>query len=762
MDTNTLSSTIEVPAKGASFHVESVLRFFLALPLILLREPVRLFFRLWYGIGSKGWQHLPSRGGVLIAPNHLGWSDAIVVWATCPRPVRMVGASGLLRFPWMRLVFWVAGVIPVRLERPREVLKAVTEALHRGEAVVIFPEGALSLDGHLLPLRRGVVFMARQANVPVVPVRLDYRPIFLSSLMRAGLHISRASRYHCSRALLRTGDPLNPDTLTMTALREALLDTGAEAFAAKPHLNGHLADQAVRSLARHPFKKIVVDLSTGRRELKAGMLLAASYAMSRRWARTIPEKRVGVVFPSSLGGLITNLALTLAGKVPVNFNFTAGRKALEKSIEIAGVKTVITAKPVISKLPDDFPWPQRVIDLVEERKEIKKPTVVRYLLQVILFPGALLSKLWRVPTQGGEAEAGLLFSSGSTGDPKGIILTHRNVLGNCEQIKEVQLLHNENVLMANLPTFHSFGFTVTLWYPLLTAMKIVTLPSPLETKRVAAAVEQEGVTCMVGTPTFLRPYFKRVKPEQMRSLRFVIAGAEKTPEGFAERWEKTFGSIYLEGYGLTETSPVVGCNLPSAQEVGLKEGPQTSRRRQGSIGPLLPGMVARVSDPVTGETLPMNTTGMLELKGVNIFPGYLDDPAQTAKVFRDGWFVTGDLARLDEEGFIYIEGRVSRFSKIGGEMVPHGTVEQSIMHAFHLEDADEPLVAVTGVTDAAKGESLVLLSAVEISAQTLREKLAQEGVPNLWIPRTIRRVEEIPCLASGKLDLRELKRLAEG
>jgi acyl-[acyl-carrier-protein]-phospholipid O-acyltransferase/long-chain-fatty-acid--[acyl-carrier-protein] ligase len=530
------------------------------------------------------------------------------------------------------------------------------------------------------------------------------------------------------------------------------LDRDSAAFNRDPELARHLAALAVKGLAVAPLQKRVVDLTLERRELNGGMILAAALAMGQRWARTIPDRRVGVVFPAGLGGILTNLALTLVDKIPVNINFTSGRHSIERCMEIGGVKTVISAAAMREKV-GDFPWPERTIDLVRERAALDRKAILKLLAWILLLPPGALIRKFRIPTEGGDREAGLLFSSGSTGTPKGIPLTHRNVVGNCLQIRSCQLLNSEQILLACLPTFHSFGFTATLWYPLINRVKCVTVPSPLETRRIAEAIEREKVTVMMGTPTFLRPYFKRAEPEQLASLKYVVGGAEKTPPGFAQRWENRFGGDYLEGYGLTETSPVVSANLPAMPG-------RPAEKRDGSVGRLFAGMRARVTDPSTGQVQPLNSRGILELQGPNVFRGYLNDRDATERVFRDGWFVTGDLARIDADGYLFIEGRVSRFSKLGGEMVPHGRLEQIIAECFHLDDAESPLVAVTGISDDIKGEALVLLSAVEIKASVLRERLLNEGIPNLWIPRIILRVDSIPSLASGKLDLRALNALA--
>lgn len=531
-----------------------------------------------------------------------------------------------------------------------------------------------------------------------------------------------------------------------------ILDRDWEGFNRRKELEGHLAGLAFRGLASSPLRKMVVDLSVGRRELKGGMLLAVALTLAERWKQTITDPRVGVVFPSGLGGTITNLALALMDRVPVNLNFSSGRRSIQHSLDVAEIGTVITAGPVKEKVTD-FPWPERTIDLVRERARIDKKAILKHFLKILLLPTPVLLRHYGVPMTGGRKEAALLFSSGSTGEPKGIILSHRNVIANCLQINDCHVLHRDHVLLATLPTFHSFGFTVTLWYPLITGMKCVTLPSPLETRRIAEAVEKEKVSVILGTPTFLRPYFRAVRPEQLASLEYVVTGAEKTPPGFAQRWENHFKSAYLEGYGLTETSPVTSCNIPAFAG-------HPAQAKAGSVGRLMDGMRVRVTDPVTGEVLPQNKTGMIELQGPNIFEGYLKMPEATEAVFRNGWFVTGDLGRIDDENYIFIEGRVSRFSKLGGEMVPHGRLEQLIARVFKLEDAESPLVAVTGVTDEVKGEALVLLAAVDIKQSDLRERLSAEGLPNLWVPKIILRVDSIPSLASGKLDLKALNLLA--
>jgi len=531
-----------------------------------------------------------------------------------------------------------------------------------------------------------------------------------------------------------------------------IVDNGYEAFNARPQLEGHLGAMAFRSLASNPSRSYIVDLSTGRKEMKAGLFLAVAIAVSRR-LRQIPARRVGVVFPSGIAAALSNLALELVDKVPVNLNFTVGRKSLESSISRAGLTHIITAKPVIEKLPD-FPWTENVIDIATLIKGIGKAEILYYYGLVRSVPAGALMRWLGVPQEGGDREAALLFSSGSTGEPKGVVLSHRNIIANLMQIHDVDLFEDTDVMLADLPIFHSFGFTVTMWYPMVSTVKAVCLPNPLETRRVAQAIADEGVTFLIGTPTLLRPFIKKVEPSLLKSLRVAVAGAEKPPEGFAELWEKTFGSRFLIGYGITETSPAVAADIEP-----INEGrPSTF---SGSTGRIFPGMQACIVDDSTGNVLSPQSLGVLYLRGANVFRGYLGDLEATSRAFANGWYKPGDIARFDENGDLHIEGRISRFSKIGGEMVPHGTVEQAIARAWHLEDSEIPLVAITGVTDSVKGECLVLFTAIDIHASELRERLAAEGMPNLWIPRRIRRVDAIPTLASGKLDLAALRNSAQ-
>ena len=539
-----------------------------------------------------------------------------------------------------------------------------------------------------------------------------------------------------------------------------MIDLDEAAFQERPELRSHLAYESFLSLASRPRQELIVDRSMQRRTMKSGFLLAVSFMLSRRLTDWTSKTRVGILFPPGLGAYIANLAVVLAGKVPVNLNFTLGASSAAACLQKADVDCLLTTQRVQHKFPH-FPWPESgIIDLVEEMKSMPKAKALALLSWIHLCPAKLLAKILKVPAEGGELEAGLLFTSGSSGEPKGVVLTHRNILANCAQIDATGLLPVSEKVIANLPIFHSFGFTVTLWYPLLRGCSVVTLTSPLDVKKVAEAIKAESATILIGTPTFLKPYMKSIEAEQLASLKYVVAGAEKTPEGFTDAWEAHFGSLYLEGYGLTETSPVVSINTPWMPKGVNYPGGSTEGSRRGSVGRMMPGHAARILNPDTMEDIEVTSVGLLMLKGPNIFRGYLGEPERTAEVKQDEWFITGDLARFDEDGFLFIEGRLSRFSKIAGEMVPHGTVEEVLIEAYNLLDAEQPILVVAGRPDEAKGEALVILATMDLELDDVREKLSAAGLTNLWIPKEIKRVEVIPTLATGKIDLRKVQDLA--
>jgi len=713
----------------------------------------RLLVRCFYRVSALGADNLP-KGGFLLLPNHITWVDAIVLQLACPRSIRYIIDEEFYRKPILHPFLRQLRCIPINTRHSHSAIRAATEKIAEGEVVCLFPEGQLERAGTLLRLRRGYELIARHANAMVVPVWLDQ---FWGSIFsfQGGRFFTKLPRRIPYPVTIAFGKPIEANAADIATVREELLKLGEFCFSQRPSLNRHLAEPCVRGLKKRPFATAVVD-GLDHSALSRSKLLGAAAALSRYLGKEFPDERIAIVLPASKGSMVANLAVTLADKVPVDLNFTMGRAANESCCKRAGLRVAISATQFMERLKD-FPWPERVLKLDELMPRLK-PQIILWWMMSILLPARLLLRLLKIPKEGGHTEAVLLFTSGSTGEPKGVVVSHRNVVGNVSQFRQLLDATKYDAILASLPFFHTFGSTVTLWYPLIEGVRIVTYPNPLEAAKNAALIERYQLTLLLATPTFLRGYLRKVEADKLRSLRLVITGAEKLPLELAKNFEERLNQRVFEGYGLTETSPVVSVNLPEPQPTKPGEQVQPSSRL-GSVGKMAPGIAAEIREPETDRKLSLHETGMLWLRGVNIFEGYLHDPQRTGDVLQGGWLKTGDLGRFDEDGFLYIEGRLSRFSKIGGEMVPHEAIESKIVDLLGLSGRDERPIAIMGVQDEAKGEALVLLSAVDVDLAQLRKKLHEAGVPNLWIPKHVHRVESIPVLASGKLDLKKCREL---
>jgi acyl-[acyl-carrier-protein]-phospholipid O-acyltransferase/long-chain-fatty-acid--[acyl-carrier-protein] ligase len=721
----------------------------------MVRTVGALVARCLYRVRTIDPANVPPTGGVLLLPNHITWIDAVVLQLACRRPISFLVADSIYRQPVLNPILRLFGAIPISSGRARDGMRLAVERLRAGEVVCLFPEGAMTRTGTLLRLRKGFEVISRQADVPVVPIWLDqlWGSIFSFEGGRYFRKLPRRVPYPVTVAF---GKPIAAEDTNVALVRERLLLLGEDCYEHRPMLQRHLGEAVIRSLKKRSSELAVID-GMDHSTMTRGTLLAAAIVLARELRETVPGKRVGVVLPPSRGAILANVAVLLAGKVPVSLNFTAGRVNLAAALRRAEIDTVITGT-VVEKKMEQFPWPAHVLRLDVLLPPLKK-RIALWRVLVAITPWRLLTRILRIPRKGGHEEAVLLFTSGSSGDPKGVVLSHRNLLANISQFRVMVNLKQGEGVLASLPFFHSFGCTVTLWFPIIEGLRAVTYPNPLDVAKNAEIVQRYGCTLFLATPTFLRTYLRKAEREQLASVRLVITGAEKLPRPIAEAFEEKFGKQVMEGYGLTETAPVVSCNLP---DVSLNDAGHTIQHayRPGSVGKLAPGIAAQIRDPETGAPRSLHDTGMLWLRGANIFEGYLGEPKLTADVLQDGWFRSGDLGRFDEDGFLYIEGRLSRFSKLGGEMVPHETVETKVYEALGLPANGERLLMIVGVPDESKGEALVLLTTVDVVQAQLRAKMSDLGVPNLWVPRTIRRIEALPVLGSGKLDLKACQDLA--
>ncbi|MFT5051598.1 MAG: acyl-[acyl-carrier-protein]-phospholipid O-acyltransferase [Chlamydiales bacterium] len=730
-----------------------------------VRLGLLLFVRTFYKLRTRGLEHVPREGGALLVVNHVSFVDALLIGAALPRPARFLMYRDFFRIP---LVGWFArrmGAIPVSAtDDRRSKVKALADAAERarnGDLVCIFAEGSITRSGVMLPFARGLERIARKADVPIVPIGLDRLWGSIFSFEGARVFWKRPQRIPYP-VEVSIGAPMPADSPAWQ-VRSRIQELIAERRSTRSGRRGSLAWRFLRNARVHSSSPAIAD-GTGVR-MSYRKLLVSTLALRRLFGRRLgPAGNVAVLLPPGAAGAMVNIALTLVRKASVNLNYTLSNNDQAECAQRAGVEQVITSRRFLEKLDRPSPLAEQqtlfMEDLVEEIGVMDK--LCAFLLA--LLPGRILARL--APQVSADETATILFSSGSTGQPKGVVLSHGNILSNVQGVLEVISIGPGDGLLGVLPFFHSFGYTVTLWGTLLSGGKAVYHANPLDAGMVAKLSRTEAVSVMVATPTFYRAYLRRCEPADLASVRIALSGAEKLPVMLADAWLEKFGVELMEGYGCTELSPVVSFNVPDVDLLGVRQ----VGHKAGTIGRPLPGLAVRITDVDTGALLEPGQSGLLEVKGPSVMQGYLEQPEATAEVLRDGWYATGDVAELDRDGFLTITDRLSRFSKLGGEMVPHGRVEDELQTVFSrltlaragsVEGMAE--LAVTARPDPARGERLVVIhTAIEFTVEeVLTELTATTDLPGLFIPRLSEfiAVDAIPKLGTGKTDLKALREL---
>ena len=698
-----------------------------------------------FRIRIVGQENVPFRGPALLVANHMSHVDGFLIAACVQRFIRFMVWKPYYDLKALNGFFRLTKAIPVGAG-PRAIVESIRAArreLAAGHVVCIFAEGSISRTGNMLPFKRGMEKIVERLDVPVIPVHLDRLWGSIFSFERGKFFWKWPKRIPYP-VTISFGAPM-PAASAAHQVRQAIQELSAEATAHRKAPGDRLDLRLVRS-ARRNWGRFALADSTGR-ELTYGRMLAAS-AMLARWMRRErrAEPRIGVLLPASVAGALVNTGAALAGRVPVNLNFTAGREGMASAIAQCGIRTVVTSRAFLAKVKiDDLPAGMVFIEDLLARAGVW--TRLRALVAARLLPAPLLCRGRATP----DGPATILFSSGSTGVPKGVMLSHYNVIANVEAIAQLFWIGARDRIVGGLPFFHAFGYSVTIWFPLLSGCGAAYHPNPTDAQGIGALVAKYRGTFLLSTPTICAGYTRKCSREEFASLRFVLVGAEKLREPVAAAFREKFGVELLEGYGCTEMSPVVAVNAPGFQAGGTTQ----IGNKPGVVGCPLPGVAARIVDPATFEPLPPNQEGLLLVKGSNRMIGYLDQPQLTAEAFHDGWYITNDIALIDDEGFIRITDRISRFSKIAGEMVPLIRVEEAIGAVI----GDAPC-AVTAVADEQRGERLVAFYArQDITPADLWQHLSQTGLPKLWLPKrdNIYQVGELPMLGTGKLDLRAVK-----
>jgi len=758
--------------------------------ILLLLPDATIRFLVWlvthtvYRVRVIGKENVPETGGALLVANHVSWIDGILLMVTSSRPIRMLAYADYVNDWKLRWLAKLYGVIPIRDSGgPKELiqsLQSAREAVRNGELVCIFAEGAITRTGQLQPFNRGLLHIVKGTDAPVVPVYLDglWGSIFS---YRGGKVFWKRPRQWPYPVGIAFGKPIEKPN-NVHEVRSAVQNLGGEIMEQGKSEMMLPARRFLRNCRRNRSRNKVAD-STGQ-ELTGGRLLTAALAFRRvlqrhgvggkeesgirsqeSGARKTKDKgqrtknMVGVFVPPSNGGVIANAALALMGKVAVNLNYTMSEDVVNYCIKECNIRHVLTSRKFLEKKP--FQLDAEVVFLEDLKEEVTGWDKAVAWFSANVTPLSLLERQLGLLNIQPDDLFTVIFTSGSTGEPKGVMLSQANVMSNIEGIDELFHFTPDDVLLGILPFFHSFGFTANLWLTLTLTPKGIFHVNPLESRMIGKLCEQHGVTIMMATPTFLRSYIKRCTPEQFKTLDTVVLGAEKLPPDIATAFKEKFGVEPSEGYGTTELSPLATVNVPK-HRAGTGE---QEASRAGTVGRPFPHVAAKVVDPDTFADRGINEEGLLLIKGPNVMKGYLNQPEKTAEVIQDGWYNTGDIARIDEDGFIEITGRQSRFSKIGGEMVPHGRIEDALNRILEDPQDDSPQlrVAVTAVPHASKGERIVVLhTPLPMPLDELLKKLGESGLPNLWIPSrdSFIEVDEIPVLGTGKLDLKAIRQIA--
>lgn len=735
---------------------------------IIPRQALRFMMRMWcnvvYRVRITGEKNVPQEGGALIVANHITFIDGVMMQAMIPRMSRFIVYADFTEMKGLSFLAKIMQIIPIRAtDGPKAILKALQtakEAVQAGEVVVIFAEGGLTRTGQLQPFARGMLKIVEGTGAPIIPAYLHGLWGSLFSFY-GGTFFWKWPRRWPYPVGVRFGEPMH-NVKEAGEVRRAVETLGVEEMDITAKQELIPARKFIRNCKRTLRVERVVD-SAGTK-LTGGALLTASLAMRRVLLReTIKpgEKNIGVLLPPSAGGCIANMALALAGKTAVNLNYTLSDDVLNICIKKAGITHVLTSKKFVEKKPFAIEGAEFVYleDLKEKITGWDKGVCAA---QAYACPASMLEWSLGLTGIGLNETLTIVFTSGSTGEPKGVVLSHGNVGSNIDAVDQLLQLEQKDAILGILPFFHSFGYTACMWLPMCYAVRGVYHFNPLDARIVGRLVQENKVTILMATPTFLKMYIKRCEKEQFATLDIVVVGAEKMPVDLAKEFQEKFGIIPSEGYGTTELSPVAAVNIPDHRSGKLVQ----QGTKLGTVGRPLPGVLAKVINPDTGEDLGFNKEGLLLIKGPNVMQGYLNEPKKTAEVMRDGWYITGDFASIEPDGFVTITGRQSRFSKIGGEMVPHIRIEEELTRfSFAPGEEDDGMtrLAVSAVPDESRGEKLIVLHRkLNVTPDEMIKKLAETGAPKLWLPSSncFFEVEEIPMLGTGKLDLKALKEMA--
>ena len=734
----------------------------LQLPHLFTRLLLLPILKTGYRFHVNGLKNLPQSGGVLLLGNHISWIDWLVLQAASPRAIKFVMYRPIYNKWYLTWFLRIFKVIPIGGGASKESIQTIRNYLENGEVVALFPEGHISYNGQINEFQKGFEHVLDGLeNITTVPFYL--RGLWGSSFSRADSHYKILSKKRGKReVLVAFGKPIN-GFIDAVAMKQKVVELSFSAWEHFINEQAPLTHHWLESAKSDLFKECIADAQGT--ELNNVKFIAAVLSFAKVLKTKLRGQRhVGVLLPSSAAGAIVNMALFVLGKVPVNLNYTLSAESMQKALAKAQIDTVLSSAKFLDKLTaKGFDFNAILADKLLFAEDIAKG--LNKIAKTHAFLTALFAPQWWIKLRHFadvklDDTATILFSSGSEGDPKGIELSHKNLLTNIKQVSELLNFRRDDVIQNSLPIFHSFGLTVTTLLPLCEGVKMVSVADPTDGATIGKMSAKHGVSILFGTSTFFRLYTrnKKLHPLMFQNVRIVIAGAEKLKTDVKDAFRLKFGLEIYEGYGTTETAPVAAVNVPNILEKdSLKELTFT---KEGTVGLPLPGTIIKIVDPDTLNELKTGEDGLILIGGGQVMKGYLDDPEKTAEVIAelDGvrYYKTGDKGHIDEHGFVTIVDRYSRFAKIGGEMISLGAVEANLSQAI----GEDAVFVATAVNDDKKGESVVLLVKSELTLSDIQQRIKALNIPPIMLPSEIFLVDEIPLLGSGKIDFKRAKLLA--
>ncbi|MGP2657409.1 acyl-[ACP]--phospholipid O-acyltransferase [Malaciobacter sp. WC5094] len=737
------------------------------LPQSMLLLFVKSVVGLKYKLEVNGVKNIPSNGGVLLLGNHVSWIDWAVILMSTPREVRFVMHKPIYDKWYLNWLLKIFNAIPISNASSKSTMKEIAKQLDEGHVVVLFPEGSITRNGHLGEFKKGFEKILEMTQNDVSVVSFYIRGLWESMFSRASKKYKNS--YKTNTVTVSFSKPIKKHKANVVSVKNEVIALSTKAW------NEHIQNlDTISETIFDRLKQVGSDFifadSTGL-ELSGNKFLTVSILFKDLLKPRIKGQNIGLLLPSTAAGAFINTSILMMGKTAVNLNYTAQIESLKKAIPKAEVKTIVASKKFVEKLESKGIEVKEVLELVDViyvedlKPKISKLKGLLTLISVKFLPSFILKAI-HVKKIKKDDTVVILFSSGSEGEPKGIELSSDNIVGNSQQIASILNADKEDIIVGSLPIFHAFGITVTTFLPLIEGIKCVAHPDPTDGLGIGKLVSKYNATIMTGTSTFFRLYAKnpKVHPLMFDSLRLVVAGAEKLRADVREDFKKKFGKDILEGYGVTETTPVAACNLPNflAPDYSVQVG-----QKLGSVGMPIPGTSVKIVDPDTYTELEVGSEGMIVISGVQVMKGYLKDEQKTSEVLvkigNRTYYITGDKGKLDEHGFLTIVDRYSRFAKLGGEMVSMGAIEEGISKAIDLSEDSLVDYIATSVEDSKKGEKIVLLisDVDEEFVNELKQKINSSFDNKLMIPSSIYIVDEIPKLGTGKKDFKTAKSLAK-